>query len=220
MEQKEVLTKDKLIQEATTFCKWQNENKNAINLSDGKSIGTFIEHEFKNHLKQKYIFAEGNSAVGVDFPDSSINTDIKSTSISKPQSSCPYKNPMQKIYGLGYSLLIFVYEKAEGNNNPRIKFTDISFIDESRTGDYMTTKLLNDLLDNGGDKNDIINLLRIREISNDNETLDALSNQIIIERPKQGYLTISDAMQLRLKYTKVAELKENINGITKIRIEK
>ncbi|MCD8195112.1 MAG: hypothetical protein LUD22_02315 [Coprobacillus sp.] len=218
MEQKEKLTKEKLIEEARSFCREENELRCSLSLNDSKSIGTFIEHSFKNYLRAKYIFLEGNSALGVDFPDACINTDIKSTSIAKPQSSCPYKSPRQKIYGLGYSLLIFIYEKSGALSETKLKFTDVLFIDETRTGDYMTTKLLNDMLDQGCSKNDIMSLLKAREIADDFETLNMLSDLIITNRPAQGYLTISDALQLRLKYTKISELKENTDGVTKIRI--
>jgi len=39
--------------------------------------------------------------------------DIKVTSIRQPQSSCPFKSARQKIYGLGYSLIVFVYDKKD-----------------------------------------------------------------------------------------------------------
>ena len=38
---------------------------------------------------------------------------MKVTRITQPQSSCPFKSVRQKIYGLGYSLLVFVYEKVD-----------------------------------------------------------------------------------------------------------
>jgi hypothetical protein len=38
---------------------------------------------------------------------------MKVTRIKQPQSSCPFKSARQKIYGLGYSLIVFVYEKID-----------------------------------------------------------------------------------------------------------
>lgn len=75
--------------------------------TDGKAVGTYLEHKFKAYLKEKYTFDEGNSANGIDLP--SLGVDIKTTSIMQPQSSCPFKSARQKIYGLGYNLLVFVY---------------------------------------------------------------------------------------------------------------
>ncbi len=41
---------------------------------------------------------------------------MKVTSIKQPQSSCPYKSARQKIFGLGYSLIIFVYDKIDNSS--------------------------------------------------------------------------------------------------------
>jgi len=60
-------------------------------------------------MRDKYQFPPSNSAKGIDFPE--IDVDIKVTSFKQPQSSCPFRSARQKIFGLGYSLLVFVYEK-------------------------------------------------------------------------------------------------------------
>src|SRR6266478_39893 len=82
-----------------------------FSVTDGKALGTYLEHKFVAHLMEKYSFAGGNSASGIDIP--SINVDIKVTSIRQPQSSGPFKSARQKIYGLGYSLIVFVYDKSD-----------------------------------------------------------------------------------------------------------
>jgi hypothetical protein len=38
---------------------------------------------------------------------------MKVTRVTQPQSSCPFKSARQKIYGLGYALLVFVYDKVD-----------------------------------------------------------------------------------------------------------
>jgi len=80
-------------------------------VTDGKAVGTYLEHKFQAYLHKKYKYEEGSSAKGIDFP--SLSVDMKVTSIKQPQSSCPYKAARQKIHGLGYSLLVFVYEKTD-----------------------------------------------------------------------------------------------------------
>ena len=108
---------DMLVKEAKAFCEIEAK-KNHMQLwgtTDGKAVGTYVEHKFKRYLKEKYEFTIGNSASGIDLPDDDINTDIKVTSIKQPQSSCPYKDSKQKIFGLGYNLLVFVYDKIEEN---------------------------------------------------------------------------------------------------------
>ena len=51
--------------------------------TDGKAIGTYIEHAFHGHLRQRYEYTAGSSASGIDFP--SLNVDLKVTSIRQPQ---------------------------------------------------------------------------------------------------------------------------------------
>lgn len=60
-----------------------------IGVTDGKAVGTYVEHAFQNYLNEKYEMSVGSSALGIDLP--SVNTDIKITSITQPQSSCPFK---------------------------------------------------------------------------------------------------------------------------------
>lgn len=55
------------------------------------------------------------SAKGIDFPE--LGVDLKVTSVQQPQSSCPFRSPRQKVLGLGYSLLIFVYQKSDNEED-------------------------------------------------------------------------------------------------------
>ena len=87
------------------------EQKELFGVTDGKAVGTLVEHAFQEHLKKQYDLCVGNSASGLDLP--SVNTDIKVTSYKQPQSSCPFKDSKQKIYGLGYNLIVFVYQKHD-----------------------------------------------------------------------------------------------------------
>jgi hypothetical protein len=102
------LTLNDLMDEAKLFAEVQSKTEypELFGVTDGKAVGTYMEHQFKETLLLKYDFQLGNSASGVDFPE--LEVDIKVTSIKQPQSSCPFKSARQKIYGLGYSLLVFV----------------------------------------------------------------------------------------------------------------
>lgn len=44
-------------------------------VTDGKAVGTHIEKAFKAYLATKYLFEEGNSAKGIDFPE--LQVDVK-----------------------------------------------------------------------------------------------------------------------------------------------
>ena len=93
-EDKPKLDIERLIEEARIFCTSisQEKHNEIMGVTDGKALGTYIEHKFENMLSEKYKVTIGSSAKGIDLPDSDINTDLKTTRITQPQSSCPSKN--------------------------------------------------------------------------------------------------------------------------------
>lgn len=219
MSRKKLTIKD-LIKLANKFCEQESkfENKELFGVTDGKAVGTHIEHKFKEFLNKNYIVDDGNSAKGIDLPALEINTDIKVTSIKQPQSSSPFKDAKQKIYGLGYNLLVFVYEKTDNQENETtlLDFKSCSFINKERTADYTTTFRLIEMVKDGANEEDIITYLNDKNIPADDITLSKIAKQILENPPKLGYLTISNALQWRLQYGRVVALSEKVDGITKI----
>lgn len=135
---KPVLTIDGLIEGARNFCEIESKKNHValIGITDGKRVGTYVEHEFQHFLQSNYIVDVGNSAKGIDLPGADIQTDIKVTSIIQPQSSCPFENARQKIFGLGYNLLVFVYEKWDTSSTCTLHFTHCTFISKERTAGF------------------------------------------------------------------------------------
>lgn len=185
-------------------------------VTDGKAVGTFVEHLFKGYLSERYDLTIGNSANGLDLP--SVNTDIKVTSIRQPQSSCPYKDSKQKIYGLGYNLIVFVYKKEDDEQKKKGKLTFLSctFVDAKRTTDYQTTTGLLNIINNNGNADDVFAFLSDHKIPADEVTLSNMAIEILKNPPTIGYLTISNALQWRLQYGRIVYFNENIEGITPI----
>lgn len=209
-----------LIDEAKLFCTQQTnfQHKELFGVTDGKAVGTLIEQKFQKHLSDKYEVLIGSSANGIDLPSDDILTDIKVTSIKQPQSSCPFKDAKQKIFGLGYNLLVFVYDKIddEKSRTATLNFVSCSFISKERTGDYTTTFRLREMLKDNANDADIIAYLQDKNIPADEITLSKLAEQILQNPPEQGYLTISNALQWRLQYQRVVSLSEDVLGISKI----
>jgi hypothetical protein len=187
--------------------------------TDGKAVGTYLEHKFQRYLEKSYTFAKGNSASGIDFPGETINTDIKVTSITQPQSSCPFKSASQKIYGLGYNLLVFVYEKMDDNKTKtsRLNILHTVFIDKNRTGDFQLTASINTILENNGNKDDVVSLLFDKNLPIDEIGASNLADEVFNNRPNIGYLTISNALQWRLQYSRIIEKAGSIEGIDRLR---
>lgn len=209
------LTIETLISSAKSFCERESliNHIELIGVTDGKAIGTYVEHRFKNFLSEHYSVEVGNSAKGIDLPSENIMTDIKVTSITQPQSSCPFKNANQKIYGLGYNLLIFVYEKHYNADSCQLRFVHCTFVDKTRTADFTTTKRLREMLKDGANKADIIGFLQDRNVPGDEIVYNELADSILTSMPEQGILTISNALQWRLQYSRAIELHNSLPGV-------
>lgn len=220
MDKKVKLTIPKLIEEAQIFCVAQSkfQHKELFGVTDGKAVGTLIEQKFQSHLQSKYDLTVGSSAKGIDLPSEDILTDIKVTSNKQPQSSCPFRDAKQKIFGLGYNILVFVYDKTD---NPKSKtsilnFVSCSFVSKERTSDFTTTSILNQMKTVGANEADIVAFLEGIKLPADEIALKQIAEIILKTEISIGYLTISNALQWRLQYARIRDLKNDIPGIDKI----
>jgi hypothetical protein len=217
---KPALTIELLKNAAKDFCDMESSysNKDLYGITDGKAVGTYIEHKFQEYLKNRFTYERGSSAKGIDLPGKDIETDIKVTSKKQPQSSCPFRSARQKVFGLGYNLLVFVYAKSD---NPQLgaatlDFVSCTFLDKERTADYTTTYRLREMLNDGANKEDIVGYIADRNIPADEITIEQLACDIMDNAPKQGYLTISNALQWRLQYGRIVTLTDTVDGIIKL----
>lgn len=193
-----------------------HKEKSLYGVTDGKAVGTYLEHKFQEVLDRKYKYARGSSAKGIDFPN--LGVDIKVTSMRQPQSSCPFKSAREKIYGLGYSLLVFVYDKKD-DRKTRTATLDIKhviFVESNQTGDFQTTTGILKILDNKGNADDLVAFMTERFLPVDEIQAQRLAEEILRKRPAVGYLTISNALQWRLQYSRVIEQAGNVDGVHRI----
>ncbi len=213
------LTIDLLQKEAQKFSKKESKHKEPklFGITDGKAVGTYLEHKFQKYLHKKYNYIEGSSASGIDFPE--LKVDMKVTSIRQPQSSCPYKSAKQKIFGLGYSLLVFVYEKKDyiKTKTGNLNIMHTIFIESHRTADFQMTTGLQQILDNNGNTDDIVAFLRDKNLPIDYDIEGKKISEMLFEKqPETGYLTISNALQWRLQYSRVIAKAGEIDGIIRV----
>lgn len=216
---KQELTVKLLCREASVFAEVESHHSEATiyGVTDGKAIGTYLEHKFMAYLREKYDYEEGSSARGIDFPK--LGVDIKVTSIKQPQSSCPFKNARQKIFGLGYSLLLFVYEKIDDQQTSTAKLNILHsiFVEAERTADYQITTGILSIIKNNGNRDDIIAFMQDRLLPVEEIQAVQIADEIIANPPNIGYLTISNALQWRLQYHRVIEEAGKVDGIYRIR---
>jgi hypothetical protein len=212
------LTIQTLHNEAAAFSASQSKTpeKSLFGVTDGKAVGTFLEHKFRDHLKSRYQFDEGSSASGIDFP--SLLVDMKVTSIRQPQSSCPFKSARQKVYGLGYSLLVFVYDKVDDSRKKTatLNILHTIFVEAIRTADFQMTRGLLQILENEGNKDDLVAFMHDKLLPTVDDEIDKLAEEIINNPPALGFLTISNALQWRLQYNRVIERAGMEQGILAI----
>jgi hypothetical protein len=213
------LTQARLCQEASNFAKALSivPIPTLYGVTDGKAVGTHVEHAFTAHLGQLFSFTPCNSAEGVDLPD--IPADIKVTSVKQPQSSSPFKSARQKIYGLGYGVLVFVYEKTDDAKSATalLRIVHTIYIEKERTADFTTTRLILEHLKVKADVDDLVGLMRDKNLPVDFDTEGPkLAEEIIKNPPAEGYLTISNALQWRLQYNHAIKHAGKTTGVNRL----
>lgn len=213
------LTVSILQQEAATFARAEarHAEPSLFGVTDGKAVGTYLEHKFQTALQSRYRYARGSSAKGIDFPE--LEVDIKVTSIRQPQSSCPFRSGRQKIYGLGYSLLVFAYDKHddEATRTGRLEIHHTIFVQREQTADFQTTSGLRRLLENKANRDDILAFFQERLLPVDEIEAGNLADEVLRSPPQLGYLTISNALQWRLQYSRVIEQAGAVGGILRLK---
>lgn len=213
-----LLTVPLLQREATRFAKAQSKHAepSLFGVTDGKAVGTYLEHKFQTYLQGRYSFERGNAAKGIDFPE--LGVDIKVTSTRQPQSSCPFRSARQKIYGLGYSLLVFVYDKHddEKTRTGRLDMQHAVFVQKEQTADFQTTTGLHRLIENKANRDDILAFFQERMLPVDEVEAEALADEVLRNPPKVGYLTVSNALQWRLQYGRAIEQAGKVGGILRL----
>ena len=212
------LTLERLQAEAARFAASSHGRRETdlYGVTDGKRIGAFIEHAFREHLTRSYQFEAGSSASGIDFP--ALNTDIKLTNARQPQSTCPFETADQKVYGLGYHLLIFVYDKHDdySTRTGMLEFQHVLFVLDSATADYQTTRGIQEILERDGNEDDLIGFIQDRNLRVDEVGAAVLARRILSDPPSLGYLTISNALQWRLQFRRVIDVAGQTEGVASL----
>jgi hypothetical protein len=114
---------------------------------------------------------------------------------------------------------VFVYEKTD-NAAQKTACLDIKhavFVNKSRTADYQMTRGLREIIEHDGNADDLVAFMQdknlpVEEIEARNIAEEALKNE-----PAQGYLTISNALQWRLQYSRAIVEAGKVDGVRRVR---
>jgi hypothetical protein len=209
---------DSLLASALTFAEAESifDEPTLYGVTDGKRIGTYVEHKFRLFLDTLYSYLPGNSASGIDFPE--LYVDLKVTSIAQPQSSCPFRSARQKIFGLGYHLLIFVYDKADDHvaRTGRLLTRHVIFVHRDRTADYQMTRGILEMLERDANADDLVAYIMDRNLPVDDIQARGIAEEILLSPPQLGFLTISNALQWRLQYSRIIQEAGRISGVIRV----
>ncbi|EAZ89407.1 hypothetical protein [Crocosphaera chwakensis] len=119
---------------------------------------------------------------------------------------------------LPLTVIIFVYNKIDDSKAKiaQLSIQNTIYVDAKRTADFQMTRGINHILDNEGNEDDIIAFLLDRNLPVDEIEAANLAEEIINNPPKQGFLTISNALQWRLQYRRVISLAGQEEGLINI----
>ena len=162
----------------------------------------------------------GNAANGLDVPG--LDVDITVTSIKQPQSSCPFRSIKQKVYGLGYGLLIVVYDKTDDPDRrvAVLHIVNTVFVDAAQTADFQMTQGIRKIISDDASvdviRQDLMAFMEARSLTSDEVELRDLAAAVMAKLPEQGYLTISPALQWRLQYKRVMEKAGTVEGVSSV----
>ena len=205
------LTVELLQKEAARFAKAESKHgePSLFGVTDGKAVGTYLEHKFQTVLHKRYTYGRGNSAKGIDFPE--LGVDIKVTSVRQPQSSCPFKSARQKISGLGYSLLVFVYDKRDdpGTKTGQLDILHTIFVEKARTADHQTTSGLRRLIENNANRDDILAFFEDHYLPFQEPKDVRLAERILRHPPEVGMLGGSRKVSWLSGFERLIECADN-----------
>lgn len=179
-----------------------------------KKIGDFVQEKLSEYLATKYSFTKGNSTLGIDFP--SLNIDVKATRLHKPQSSSRFRSVRQKVFGLGYGIVLFAYEQIEDEfaMKTTIRVRRVVYIAAERTASYSITKTIKELIENDCNQEELEGYLLSISMGLDEAEAEAIAQKIMLDKTiNVGYIEMTQALQWRLMYSVAINNAGKIAGL-------
>lgn len=172
--------------------------------STSKQIGTYFEEELREWFAEhEGIISEGSVAKGLDLP--LFDIDVKTTSVARPQSSSPFDDPGERITGVDYNILLFVYDKSATESGNQFDIVSCVYIPKERTGDHRMSVKAQTLVEQWSKGR--LSEEELRQELEDLTGLGAISDEKFDEikesPPLDGTITISPAAQWRFSYNKM-----------------
>ena len=166
-----------------------------------KRIGTYFEEELRVWFEEKHgLVSEGSVAKGIDLP--AFNLDVKTTSNRQPQSSSPFDDPGERITGVDYNILLFVYDKQSVEDGNQFGIVSCVYIPKERASDYRksenASKLVADYREGKLSESELRE--QLEELTGIGAISDDKFEEIKENPPEKGAITMTPAVQWRFNY--------------------
>lgn len=97
-----------------------------------------------------------------------------------------------------------------------LKILHTIYVSAEKTADFQMTRGILHILENEGNKDDLIAFMLERNLPVDDIEASNIADEILRKPPPQGFLTISNALQWRLQYGRVLEQAGQEEGIISV----
>lgn len=171
-----------------------------------KRIGTYFENELRVWFEEKHGFvSDGSVAEGIDLP--AFNLDVKTTSNRHPQSSSPFDDPGERITGVDYNILLFVYDRKSVEGGNKFEIVSCAYIPKERASDYRKSENARTLVADYREGTLTESELReqLEELTGIGAISDEKFEEIKQNPPKKGGITMTPAVQWRFNYNKMVK---------------
>lgn len=98
----------------------------------------------------------------------------------------------------------------------QLQMQHVVFIEQGYTADFQTTTSIRQILESGGNQDDLVAFMYDRYLPVDDIQAQRLAEEILQNPPQIGYLTISNALQWRLQYRRAIDKAGDVTGVQRI----
>jgi hypothetical protein len=102
------------------------------------------------------------------------------------------------------------------NRTATLNILHTIYVSAEKTADFQTTRGIRTILENEGNKDDLMSFMLDRNLPVDDIELSNIADEILGNHPIQGFLTISNALEWRLQYGRIIERADQEEGILAI----
>lgn len=189
---------------------WCAENDGTVlESTKSKDIGTYFENSLRAYLnKELGLERRGSVASGIDLPH--FNVDVKTTRITRPQSSSKIRKFSERLTGVPYNILLIIYSREDVENGEAYTFENCVYIPKERTGDHRKStaaaQAVQEFKDGPITREELRDELESLVSENEDDVTEIKDDELdeIIENPpKPGVITISPAVQWRFSYNQM-----------------